>query len=142
MQELPPEYLAEIARQIAFVSAFLGGFAATFLGTLLFAPSERRIAAWAISSSAMSACAFIVTVLALSMLVVNLRPDAPAAVVADAGQAVRARIVGFFSFMLGMYSLLASIGLSGWLRSRRLGWLTTMIALVAAILATWTIAYT
>lgn len=35
MEPLPGAYVAELARQLAFLSAVLGGFAATFLGMLL-----------------------------------------------------------------------------------------------------------
>lgn len=139
MEQLPAEYLAEIARQIAFVSAFLGGFAATFLATLLFARAEHRMAGWAVAWSALSACSFIVAVLALTMLTIGLDPSMPQNVVTESAT-LRARLIGFLSFLVGMYALLASLGLSGWLRSRRLGRVTTGIAIVAALLATWTVA--
>lgn len=138
MNQLPADYLAEIARQIAFVSAFLGGFSATFLGTLLFSRSSSPLAGWAISASAMSACAFIVAVLALTMLVVGLNPSTPAGVISGTAIA-HARLIGLLSFLVGMYALLVSIGMSGWLRSRKLGWITTSIAVLAGLLASWTV---
>jgi hypothetical protein len=135
MTQLPADYLLDIARQVAFVSAFLGGFSATFLGTLLYSGSDSRLANWAISSTALSACAFIVAVLALTMLTVGLNPSAPAGVIQE-GALRRAQLIGLLSFLLGMYALLFSIGASGWLRSRKLGWTTTCIAVAAALLAT------
>ena len=138
MQDLPPAYLAEIARQLASVSALLGGFSATFLATLLFARVEHRLASWTIGGSALSACLFIVSVLALTMLMIGLNPSAPPGMVPEAS-VLRARVVGLLSFLIGMYALLATLGLSGWLRSRRMGWVTTGIATTAALLATWTV---
>ena len=138
MQQLSPEYLAEIARQIIFISAFLGGCATTFLGTLLFANSQHRYTGWAIGASALSACAFIVAVFALTMLLVTQDPNAPVGM-ASASSVLAARLVGLLSFVVGMYSLLTCIGLSGWLRSRRLGWTTTIISLFSLFIATWTI---
>ena len=136
MNQIPANYLLEIARQVAFVSAFLGGFAATFLGTLLFAGSGSKLVNWVISSAALSACAFIVAVLALTMLTVALHPNAPIGVVSNLALR-RAQTIGFLSFLLGMYTLLFSIGASGWLRSRTLGWSTAAIAFIAGLIVTW-----
>lgn len=138
LQQLLAEYLAELARQLSFVSAFLGGFAATFLGTLLFAPAESRAARWAIALTALSSSTFIVAVLWTTMLTVGLDPHAPGGAVSARG--TQARVISVLAVMVGIYALLASIGLSGWLRSRRLGWITSTIATVAALLATWAIA--
>jgi hypothetical protein len=132
MQELAPEYLSEIARQIGSLSAFLGGFAAAFLGTLLALNAPQRVAGWAIAGAAFSALAFVVAVVACTMLVVVLHPQAPANA---AGQGVGAcRVLGLLGFMLGAYALLCSIGLSGWLRSRRTGLLTSGLAGAAGLL--------
>ncbi|AHM60486.1 hypothetical protein D770_11145 [Flammeovirgaceae bacterium 311] len=133
---LNPEYLAEIARQLAFVSAFLGGFAATFLATLLFVNSPKKAAGWAIAGASFSASAFIVAVIALIMLVVNLNPEALSV---SESSLLAARVVGMLSFMAGAYSLLASIGISGWLRSRKTGLATSIPAGMAALLITWAI---
>lgn len=138
MENLPANYLAEIARQIAFVSAFMGGFAATFLAQLLSSNSPRRVVSWAIIASASSACLFIVSVLALTMLAVALNPDAPPSIVGSSG-VLKARAIGLATFLLGMYALLAAIAVSGWMRSRRVGWASSLLAGGAAALATWTV---
>lgn len=44
MPELSPAYLSDLATQIGALSAFLGGFAATFLGTLLALGLKGRMA--------------------------------------------------------------------------------------------------
>lgn len=132
MQPLPPEYLAEIARQIGSLSAFLGGFAAAFFGTLLALDSPRRTASWAMASAAFAAMAFVVAVVASTKLVVVLHPQAPAHL--PPGNA--ARVLVGLGFLLGTYALLLSIGLSGWLRSRRMGLVTSGLAVGAGLLIT------
>jgi hypothetical protein len=136
MQPLAPEYLSEIGRQLATLSAFLGGFAAAFLGTLLALPSPRREVGWAAGAAALAAAAFTVAVVAATMLSVVLHPAAPrpASRAAEAGVA---RVIVGLAFFLGLYSLLVALGLSGWARSRRLGIVTGWIAGVAAVVATW-----
>lgn len=132
MQPLAPEYLAEIARQIGALSAFLGGFAAAFFATLLALGSPRRTASWAIASAAFAAVAFVVAVVASTKLVIVLHPLAPA----NAGPGGAARTLMALGFVLGTYALLLSIGLSGWLRSRRMGLVTSALAVGAALLVT------
>ena len=132
MQALAPEYLNEIARQIGGLSAFLGGFAAAFLGTLLAFDAPRRVAGWAIASAALAALAFVVAVVACTALVMVLHPQAPANV---AGHGVgMARTLSVLGFLLGAFALLLSIGLSGWLRSRRTGLVTSGLAGAAGLL--------
>ena len=131
------QYLAEIARQIGFVSAFLGGVAATFLATLVVAGaqdrSNQRIVSWAIGCAAAACVAFIVAVVANTMLAISLRPDAPASA-AGPGATTKAPVMAFLSFMLGMYLLLGCVGLSGWLHGRRTGWMTAALAAIGVLL--------
>ena len=136
MEQLAPDYLAEIARQVGFISAFLGGVAATFLATLVVARPQgpnRRIANWVIGCAAAASVAFIVAVVANTMLAISLRPDAPASA-AGSGAPTKAPVMAFLSFMLGMYLLLACVGLSGWLHGRRTGWVTAALAAIGVVL--------
>lgn len=136
MQSLPSSYLAEMARQVAFISAFLGGFAATFLATLLVANPTRKSADWSIGCSAVAASCFVVAVIASVTQTVVLHPDAPANV--TAGSSIdTARIVGTLGFGFGVYALLGSVGVSGWIRSRRMGLVTSVAAGAGAILVSW-----
>ena len=139
MQQLDPVYLMEISRQLAFLGAFLGGFAATFLGTLTISESEGKAALWAIGGATLSSVSFIVAVIAATMLATVLHPKAPAAVAAQDG-ITAARIASGIAFSVGTYALLFSIGVSGSLHSRTAGRITSVIAVVAAVLVSWAIA--
>lgn len=134
MLELQNDYLLELASQISFLSAFMGGFSATFLATLLVADSTHRIGNYAAGSAAVSASAFIVAVLSMVSIIAATHPHAPSGV--DMGVNV-ARLVGFGAFVLGTSSLLISVGLSGWLRSNSLGIFTSMVSFLCLILVTW-----
>jgi len=133
MPKLNPQYLTEIARQIGFVSAVLGGFCAAFLGTLIGIKSESRVAGWTIGTATVSAVSFVCAVIASTKLIVVLHPAAPKAMAATTGSA---RVILVLFFILGLYSLLTAIALTGWLRSRRVGAITTAIAVVGAIVTT------
>lgn len=133
MQPLAPAYLAEIARQIGFIGAFLGGVSASFIVALIALPERRRVSGWAVACAAAAAVAFIVSVVATTMLVVTLHPDAPAGMARHVG---RGRVVSLLSFMAGIYLLLGCVGLSGWLRSPRMGRATAALAAAGAVLVT------
>nr|WP_295370147.1 hypothetical protein [uncultured Sphingosinicella sp.] len=135
MDDLPPAYLAEIGRQIGFISAFLGGIAATFMTALLAMRVPGRIGGWAVVCSAAAAAAFMISVVASTALVNVLNPLAPATVKA-AAKISEARMLTFLPFLLGMYLLLACLGLAGWLRSRRTGYVTAGVAGAAMLLVT------
>lgn len=134
MEALAPAYLSALASQLGSLSAFLGGFAATFLGTLLALGGRGRTASLAIGFAAASSAAFIVCVVASTALVSVLHPLAPAT--ARAASPDAARTILTLSFVLGLYALLASLGLSGWSRSKGTGWTTSLAAGVGAALAT------
>lgn len=130
MEPLAPAYISALAAQLASLSAFLGGFAATFLATLLTLGHAGRLMTITIGFAVASSVSFIVTVVAATMLTAVLHPEAPhfmADAVASAPRAIMS-----LGFSLGTLSLLASLGCSGWTRSRAIGWITTIAALVGS----------
>lgn len=136
MQTLSNSYLAEISRQLAFLSAFLGGFSATFMATLLVVASSKRVASWVVGSAATAACSFVVAVIAAVMLTIVLHPDVPSNVASDASTGT-ARIVSTLGFAIGAISLLVSVGLSGWVRSRQTGIATSAVSAISLVLVLW-----
>ena len=58
--DLNIEQLARITEQLILLSAFLGGFSATFFAAILFLNPKHKVANWAVNLSAISACSFIV----------------------------------------------------------------------------------
>jgi hypothetical protein len=115
MAELAPDYLAALAAQVGSVSAFLGGFAATFLAMFLTLGHRSRAASAAIAASAVASVAFVVAVIGSTCLIAVLQ------------------LIGMSSFLIGMAALLASLGASGWTRSRATGWTTTAIAAIGGL---------
>ncbi|HJT81612.1 MAG TPA: hypothetical protein VJ719_10475 [Chthoniobacterales bacterium] len=127
-----PEFIGEIARQIAAVSAFLGGFAATFLGILLQSQSSRRHVGLAAGAAAVASALFMVAVIAGTLVALAVSPAAPNNF-ATPEFVPWARRVFLVSFALGIYSNLLSLGLSGWIRSRWLGMVTSTAALLSGM---------
>jgi hypothetical protein len=134
MNDLAPGYLSALASQVGALSAFLGGFAATFLGTLLALQVRGRIGSWAIGFAVVSSAAFIVAVVASTALLAVLHPQAPEVV--RAGSAGGPRAIMTLCFGVGLYALLASLGVSGWTRSRGTGLTTSLAAGLGVVLVT------
>ena len=130
MQPLAPAYLSALASQLASLSAFLGGFAATFLATLLTLGHRSRLMTVTIGLAVTSAVAFVVTVVAATMLTAVSHPAAPPMLRAvKTGQPQALMSLGF---SVGSLALLASLGCSGWTRSKSTGLITTTAAVVGA----------
>jgi hypothetical protein len=122
---------AENCRQLAFVSSLVAGFAFTFYGVLLAAPSAHRFASWA---------GFLAMAASLMLLLVTLG-DTFAAVLAatlPTDAAIPSSLAGRkfaldICFLSAAVPLFASFGLGGWIRSRQLGIATTIAASLALI---------
>ena len=131
MEQLSPAYISALASQLAALSAFLGGFAATFLATLLTLGHHGRLMTATIGFAVVSSVSFIVTVVAATMLTAIYNPAAPAFLAST--QALMPRTIMSLGFTIGTLFLLASLGCSGWTRSRTIGWITTLAALAGAL---------
>ena len=127
-----PRYLVDIATQIGFLSAFLGGFAATMLVALLLYEKRQRVVSVAIAFAACSATAFIVAVIGATDLIALLHPEAtPGHATPELVRLARA-MMGL-SFGVGIYALFGCIGVSGWIRSFAIGCMTSAIGAIGVI---------
>lgn len=130
-QELKASYVLAVAEQISFVSAFLGGVSATILFSVIIFSSDKRTVALLVAASALSACSLLVSVISGWRLTIGLHPDLPFTPdPARINILWNALIAGYG---LGVNSLIVSIGLSGWIRSRRSGYITSCIAAIAIL---------
>lgn len=136
METLSPAYLSAIAVQIGGLSAFLGGFAAAFLGTLLALARRDRAGSFSIGFAVTAAVAFIVTVVASTLLVAVLHPEAPHTAASPMSPSIGRAVMGL-SFFVGLLALLGSIALSGWSRSKTTGWVTSVAAAIGVLLVGW-----
>lgn len=128
------EQLIANTQQLILLSAFLSGIAATFLAAVLVFEPKKAIANWVVVLSATSACSFIVCAASSVALVNNLQ--APQEVLGDGVEILNelCKIINKASISLGLFSLLASIGTSGWLRNKKTGITTSFMAIISIIL--------
>jgi hypothetical protein len=123
--------MVAVAEQLSSVSAFLGGISATILFTLIIFTSEKKSLNWIVSSSVIAACSLLIAVVAAWRITILLHPSIPFQVDSAIINILWAAML--LGYSLGFLSLLVSIGLSGWFRSRRDGIITSVIAFIAVI---------
>ena len=137
--ELKASYVIAVAEQISFVSAFLGGVSATILFSVILFSSGKRSVALVVATSSLAACSLLVSVIAGWRLTIGMHPDLPFTPDPHTiGILWNSLIAGYG---LGVVSLIASIGLSGWMRSQRSGYITSSIAIIAILFFTSTSLY-
>jgi len=125
-QELKASYVVAVAEQLSFVSAFLGGVSATILFSVIIFSSDKRLVSLLIGTSALSACSLLVAVISSWRLTIGLHPDLP--FTPDPKKIDMLWNFLIAGYGLGVNSLIVSIGLAGWIRSRQIGLVTSTIA--------------
>ncbi|REE83788.1 hypothetical protein BX611_1083 [Lutibacter oceani] len=132
MTELPQEYFRVLAEQLVFISVFLGGISATILGTLIVVNNNSKIMKFMILGLSLAAVSFIVAVFGMNKVLIILTPNSP---YQNSNELLfYPRLVGGLSFFIGIYSLIAVISLSGWLKTKKIGITTTVIGVISSIL--------
>ena len=128
------EQIIANTQQLILLSAFLGGFSATFLGAILVLDSKRAIANWVVVLSATSACSFVVCAITSVALVNNLQVSQEDLTAGIEILNKLCKIINRASMTIGVFSLLASIGTSGWLRNKNTGIITSSMATISIVI--------
>jgi len=131
MNEISPDFLKFIAEHLVLICVFLGGISATILGTIILHKGESKIINSMIIGLSLAAVSFIVAIIAFNKIQVVLNPSSPYYGKDDLLNFPR--LVGGLSFYLGIYALIVVVGLSGWMRSKKIGIFTTSIAVLSGI---------
>src|SRR4029453_1434799 len=126
--------MAEFYRQFALVSSVLAGFAFAFYGTLLVAAREHRAGAWAAFFAVAASVAFLPVTLGMTFSAVCAANQPGELSISTAAADPQIALLSML-FLSGVVFLLASFGISGWMRSRGLGLAITSLSLLGALAA-------
>ena len=129
--EFAPGQLAEAYRAFSSIRAVLGGFSIAFLVIMVTVAPDRKVASWATGSSIVAVACFLPA--ALNTFIASI-PAAGVTTSQELGADING-MTGMSAMLLiiGVFALLVSLGLTGWIRSRRIGILSTVMALLAAL---------
>ena len=122
------EHLSEMFRQFAFIGSLLAGFSFAIIFQLLASNDQRKrvtfmLGILLLASSSLLAATFISASVVISSGGLKADPDALKAIQYVANVGVCLLYLGFFSFLIG-------IGISGWLRSKVIGIISTILVIV------------
>lgn len=131
MAEINPSYIVAVAEQLSFVCAFLAGVSITILVTIVVFTSQKKSVSWIVASAAIAACSLLIAVIASWRLIIITHPELPMAVEPSVIKVLWSSML--LGYGAGFLNLLISIGLSGWLRSKKTGIITSSIAFVAVL---------
>ncbi len=132
MVELSFEYWNQLTSQLIVISSLLGGFSITAVANFLVSNLNGKLARSIIKAAIVASSSFIVAIFAMNKIFMATTPGYPSEV--NASDLMMPRLIGFAAFLLGILSLITMIMLTGWTRSKPMGWFTTIIGIVALLL--------
>lgn len=130
---LTPESYAEICKQTAFISAVVAGFSFAFLGALLVSPIKSKMIDWTIIFSILSIAGLLICSLAWTLSASRMALYSGANIELVPQTYISLHRTLSFIFILSFMSFLVTLGISGWIRSRKIGIISSSIALVATV---------
>ena len=132
LMELQVGYLNALAQQLMFISAFLGGFSAAILGTLIVSDIRTKYSRIMVVASVLAAMCFVVTLFGMTSIIFQTTEGYPLEI--NMERLLTIRIISIVTLMLGLLSFTVSIASSGWLISKKIGRFTTILGIIAFIL--------
>ncbi len=132
------QFLADATNQISFISALIGGFSIALIAGLINT-EKKRITDWSIgfliiSSIVQIGCTFFLSFLSFKIL--TLSGNANYKILNDFLAKMDPKLsVVIVAFLVSFYSFVVSIGLLGWIRSKKLGLLSTSVAVVVGLIS-------
>ena len=128
MIELTFEYYNKLADQIITISSLLGGFSIAIIANFLVQETKTRLTNSIMLASTLSACFFLISVFAMTKIVMMTTVGYPQDVIDS--DLLLPRSIGVFAFFFGIISQLSMISMAGWTKSKRMGTFTTIIGVI------------
>ena len=132
MTELTFEYYNKLADQIITISTLLGGFSIAVIANFLVLDTKTRLTNNIMKASTLAACLFLVTVFAMTKVLLMTTEGYPKKVLES--DLLLPRGIGVFAFYFGTISLIVMISMAGWTKSKKMGIFTTIIGIITLML--------
>lgn len=127
------EYWNTLANQTLMVSSLLSGFSVAVVASLIASDKNDTLIRVILKFAMISACCFLVTVFAMMQISMMTTRGGYLENVTTNDFLVP-RIIGVFTFIIGLLCLSAILSLSGWVKSRQTGIFTTIIGIITLLL--------
>lgn len=116
--------MEESIQQLALISSVLGGFSFTFLSAIITKDTDKNIKYWLIITLTIASVSFLLS--AVGWTLMDFSHGMTIAIKSHHQMLVKV-------LLLGLISIIASIGLSGWLHDKRTGVTTSIIGILALL---------
>lgn len=121
------DYWNELAKQMLLITSLLSGFSITVVANLLVSDRNDQLINRILNFATLSAGCFLITIFAMVHIVMTTTPGGYIKNVSIEDFQLP-RIIGMLTFMIGLFALSAVIGLSGWTKSKKWGYLQLLLA--------------
>jgi len=127
-----PEYFNILAQQIVVIASLLCGFSVAAVANFVTSEIDTPISKIMMNSAIVAACAFLVSVFAMTKIIMVTTSGAPDIVAG--GDHTATRLIGLLSLIIGTFAIMLLIALSGWSKSKKSGVFTTIVAVITTLL--------
>ena len=127
------EYWNSLANQMILISSLLSGFSITIVANLIISEKADKLTNRLLKTATISAGCFLVALFAMTKISMTTTPGGFLQNVTE-DDFLLARIIGMFTFMIGLFALSFLIALSGWTKSKRMGIFTTVVGVISLLL--------
>lgn len=132
MIEMTSEYLNELANHFILISALLAGFSIAYIANLIVSKNNSRISNSLLIIATIAASCFLISVFGLTKLLQMTTEGYPYEI--EQNEYELPRKISGATFMIGIIALSALIALSGWMKSKTIGIVTTIIGISTLII--------
>lgn len=120
--------MSQLFEQLGFISAILAGFAFTFVASLLTLRVTSRMYTWAFSGALLASFSLMLGSVAAVLASLGVASNH-----LDEQRTMTLLAVVSQSFLVGIFALVLAFGCSGWLHSRRVGQIATILSVLTAV---------
>jgi len=130
---LSPVNYAEMCKQLAQISALVAGFSFAFISVLITSTSGKRITNWVIGFSIASIAGFLICALTWTLNASRMSIYIQEEVKSIPAVFVSLHRILSLIFTLSFFLFFITLGLTGWIRSKKLGIVSSAISLSASL---------
>jgi hypothetical protein len=132
MIDFPLSYWNSLANHFIIISSLLAGFSITVMANFIVSQYDDRISKMILKAATTAASLFLITVFSMTKIIFMTTEGYHIDITGQ--DIIVPRILGTISFFLGTIALMLMIALSGWTKSKKMGWFTSSIALTTLIM--------
>lgn len=127
------EYWNTLANQTILISSLLGGFSIAVVANLMVSDKTGKVYDRILQSAILSAGCFLVALFSMMQISMLTTPGGPLENVTSASFSLP-RLIGVLSLIIGIFSIMTMIAMSGWTKSKQVGRFSTVVAIITLLL--------